>query len=88
LMPTARMSVLLPDMLEPLMRRTRYSPQILTFGEGIGGMLVGVGGEGEERFDFADGGEPGADGSSVSAAPGLGYVGDLDTVEEWDVKGA
>src|SRR5260370_24412893 len=29
------------------------------FGEGVGGMLVAVGGEGEKGFDFADCGKPG-----------------------------
>ncbi|WP_433984661.1 hypothetical protein RBB78_08580 [Tunturiibacter empetritectus] len=51
-------------------------------------MLVGVGGEGEERFGFADCREPEAHCGSVGAAPGLGCVGDLDTIEEWHVEGA
>ena len=36
------------------------------FGEGVGGMLEGVAGKGTERFDFAHGGEPAADGAARS----------------------
>ena len=115
LMPTARMSVLLPDMLEPLMRRTLVSPQTLTslrthfavgnegmakllgveagrafdeLGEWIGGVLVAVAGEGEERFGFAGGFQPGADRGSVGGAPGFGGVGGLDYVHERNVEAA
>ena len=97
LMPTARMRVLLPDMLEPLMRRARVSPAMPMslrthlaagmrgwprasaskeggarydeFGEGIGGVLEVIGGEGEEGFGFADGVEPVGYGVAVGGAP-------------------
>ena len=57
-------------------------------GEGVGGVLVAVAGEGEERFDFADCREPGADGGSVGGAPGLGCIGDLNHVHQRDVENA
>lgn len=47
------------------------------FGEGVGGVFVAVGGEGEEGFGLGDGGEPEGDGGAVAATPALDGEGDL-----------